>query len=274
MDSWGYWLGIGYASSSTIAPIAIPAWFLPSLFVSMLVSYFIIKASQKIPGGGVKFIFVIALILVIFGILNIQMFWSQSELNLVMSSHIANKNLIALGLPWNLDIVPITSAMVIFGWLFKYQIQKICFNWVHFIIALIIFGTLHIYFHYYIDFAARRFYDVLICLSQVIIGIYIVSAFSSKIQLVPIFSRVLVYLGQVSLIILLFHMPIRNATARILSHTNISFGLSSILASVICLLASIAVFETVIRVKILSKLLFPTSNSRALKFASEPVALP
>lgn len=268
LDTLGYVEGIVYASTSTIVPIAIPAWFLPNLFISLCLAYLLIKLAGHSVHGD-RYLFFIASGLLVIGIVNVRLFWNCVDLNWVIPSYQTGKTILVKGLPWNMDLLPVNSALIIFGWLCRDKIRNIRFQWLPFIVALVLFGLLHKYFHYYVDLAARKFDDVAICISQIVLGIYLVLAISSKLREFAVLSGALAYIGQISLIILLFHMPIRNAFARVLAGSNLSFLATSIIASLVCFFGSIAIFEFAVRVKPFSMLLLPKNCARLKNLSAD-----
>ena len=87
--------------------------------------------------------------------------------------------------------------------------QYFQFNIVYTALALIIFIGLHYNYNYSIALHLRQYDDLIVSTLQIITGVYLVLSIASLCAKYQILSKVLSYLGQASLFILIFHYPIQ-----------------------------------------------------------------
>jgi polysaccharide biosynthesis protein PslL len=243
-------LGIIYGSGKTISWA--PLWFLPHLFIALTFSLIIIKISRN-----KSWLTFISILFLIIGIHFITTFW---HLNPASNSFIEINHL--PGLPWSIDLLPITSAFIIFGYLLRDWAQKIVFNKIGCLISIVIFGGLHYYFNETIDLNYRIYTSAVVSTIQAGIGIYLTINLASLIQKYSIFRKLLAYLGSGTLFILIFHDTIQINVFELLSkvinipYINAGF---SLLAGI---LIPMILWESTKRLKPISLLLLPSNKSR------------
>ena len=215
-----YFIGIIYGTGSTIAwP---PMWFLPHLFVTSTVSLIILKAIAA-KTESKAWLVLSASVLLLVGICFIGAFWRPgvNNTNVVKVSGLP-------GLPWSVDLIPITSALIIFGFLLGERIKSMTFSTTNFAISIVIFSCLHFFFNETIDLNSRVYGATLISTTQAIMGIYITISVASFLQRYPSFRKSLGYIGSGSLFILIFHGVFQDLAFGVLSKVNTHLYLNGV----------------------------------------------
>ena len=177
-------------------------WFLPHLFAVSLFAYFFFKAVKRIH--PIRFRWVILTIIYIVGVLSMKLFW-PFELNILGTT------LTLYGLPYGLDMVIVSGFFFIVG----YEVNKnrrgaFFANPLTFLFSGILLLFLVWYFPARIDFNLRQFDSLMINTAEALIGILFVIALSRQIERLGRLSSALSYVGQASLIVLIFQVPIQD----------------------------------------------------------------
>ncbi len=204
-DHTRYFFKLLYGSSSTLTWA--PLWFLPHLFLVFIAGWFIHHyIFNRLPHNFYKVIFLSFMLLL--GVLSLQTFWlapiDPFGLNLILY----NKNLLH-GLPFDIDIMLVTLPFFLFGALSAKKMQSFQYKSIYTALALIIFIGLHYSYNYSIALHLRQYDNLIVSTLQIITGVYLVLSISSLCTKYQILSKVLSYLGQASLFILIFHYPIQ-----------------------------------------------------------------
>lgn len=195
-------LGIFYASGCTITWT--PLWFLSHLFSIFIFAWLINKyLLGNLKNNILKA--VILLLMLFFGVHYIDFFWNMPIKAFLFKDLINSTCRETIGLPFNLDIILVTSTFFIAGHLLAKKIFEFKFNFLLTILALILFITLHYLFNQTVELNAREYGNFLICALQIITGIYLVFALSSLCARFAWLNRCLSYLGVGSMFILIFH---------------------------------------------------------------------
>ena len=230
-----FWIIFG--NGPNLPKLALHLWFLPSLFVTILFTWFLFKICKSLK------IYLIVKLIIIAGLLSSGFFimrylWDATipitfiqilpDNPAYISAKLLNTgNFILKGLPWSLDIIFITSAFFISGYIYKQHNLEII-NKKHIVaIAMVfIFCALHIMFKYTIDLNGRRYDQLIISTIMAFTGIFscvyisfIISKWDNAI------SKSFQYLGKYSLIIYIFHPIIENKifVASMRLSTNIAY---------------------------------------------------
>ena len=177
-------------------------WFLPHLFVVSLFAYLIIRTLRHPGLYRVRWLILITVYVV--GVLTINIF-SPFEFNLF------GKELHLYGLPFSMDIVFVSG----FFFILAYELNQHPYtsllksHWV-----LLISGSLLIflvwYYPYKIDFNIRQFDSLPINTLEALLGILFVLALSRQLERIGVLSSLFSYIGQASLVILIFQVPIQD----------------------------------------------------------------
>ena len=177
-------------------------WFLPHLFVVSLFAYLFIRALRHQWLFKVRWL-MLGVIYVI-GVLSIDVF-SPFKFSIL------GKDLNLFGLPFSIDIVLVSG----FFFILAYELnQKQYVSWLESPWVLFASGILLIflvwYFPYKIDFNIRQFDSLPINTLEALLGILFILAISRQLERIGVLSSAFSYIGQASLIILIFQVPIQD----------------------------------------------------------------
>lgn len=222
-----YFSGVIYATAPTIAWA--PLWFLPHLFVASVAAMVILRATPA-TGHRPAWIFLIALAFLAMGIWWIGRFWQ------IDTDALAFMGLKQLpGLPWSLDLMFISTAFILAGFLLRTQVAAMHFSIFGFLVSAVAFASLHYYLNETMDLNLRSYGNPLVSTLQAALGIYLVLCGSSLLQRYAMLRRPLTYIGAGSLLILVFH-PVAQGRAFLLlsrfSHNDYLVGAASLAAGV------------------------------------------
>jgi fucose 4-O-acetylase-like acetyltransferase len=177
-------------------------WFLPHLFVVSLFAYLLIWVVRHQWLFKVRWLMLITVYIV--GVLSINVF-SPFEFNLL------GKELNLYGLPFSIDLVLVSG----FFFILAYELNQHPYasslesHWV-----LLISGVLLVflvwYFPYKIDFNIRQFDSLPINTLEALLGILFILAISRQLERIGVLSSAFSYIGQASLVILIFQVPIQD----------------------------------------------------------------
>lgn len=247
-------LGIAYGTGSTISWG--PLWFLPHLFVTLIFSRLILNITAKF---NYKLMWRIALVtcMLIIGATFIDLFWRVDLSNFSFTNTIFGKIKYLPGLPFSFDLLWVSSAYVLMGFLLRQAIEPLRFNSLIFSIAILVFATLHYYFDNTLDLNMRVYGNVPISSLKAILGIYIVISFAKLLDTFTIPKKILTYLGANSLFILIFHYPLQLVAFKLLSLIGEVDYFNGLLAFLIGTFMPMLLLEITKRQRILSKMLLP-----------------
>ena len=189
-----YSVGILYGTGSTLAWG--PMWFLPHLFISLTFSFMVLRF---LPSERVYEAYLIAGILLLSGIMFMDLFWRQGEVRIGLFE-ISRKQ----GLPWSIDILPITSSFVIVGCQLGQYVQTMKFNIWGLIISLNSFAILYSYSGACMDLNGRTYGAGINSTLLAACGIYICFSVSSLLQKSKLFQYMFSYVGSRTLYVLIF----------------------------------------------------------------------
>ena len=193
-------------------------WFLPHLFAVSLFAYLFFRLTRHIHPPQLRW--VLLAVLYIVGVLVMKLFW-PFELNFL------GKTLTLHGLPYGLDMVVVSGFFFIVGYGVNKTRRSAFFanSWT-FLISGVLLLFMVWYFPARIDFNTRQFDSLLVNTAEALIGILFIIALSRQIERLSWLSSVLSYVGQASLIVLIFQVPIQDFWGQKLLATtgNLSFS--------------------------------------------------
>ncbi|BFM09029.1 acyltransferase family protein [Halioxenophilus aromaticivorans] len=187
--------GVVYASGMTIS--LMPLWFLPHLFLVHSTAYCIITkyGSYLAQPKGAVYVLVIGFALGagLIGLLD----WSAIQ--------VRNHEDARVGWPFSLDVLPMTLAFFLAGYLLREKVKSLKPDYR----VAILFGLLFLFINVvadpYLDFNGRILKQPWLILPCAVMGIYSVLVFSSFIGRFQNVRQAFVKVGQSGLIILVFH---------------------------------------------------------------------
>ena len=177
-------------------------WFLPHLFVVSLFAYIFIRVLRHRWLFKVRWL--LLTIAYVVDVLSINVF-SPFGFNLL------GKDFSVYGLPFSLDIVFVSG----FFFILAYELNQKRYAsllespWVLFVSGLLLIFLVW-YFPYKIDFNIRQFDSLPINTLEALLGILFILALSRQLERVSALSSIFSYVGQASLIILIFQVPIQD----------------------------------------------------------------
>jgi fucose 4-O-acetylase-like acetyltransferase len=177
-------------------------WFLPHLFAVSLLAFLFFKAVKRIQLYRLRWLILGVLYAV--SVLSLKFFW-PFDVNLL------GRSFILYGLPFSIDLVPVSSFFFIFGYeLNRKQNDALLENPWMLLISGITLTLLVWYFPQRIDLNTRQFDSLLINTAEALLGIYFILALSKQFERIAWLSSIFKYIGQASLIILIFQVPIQD----------------------------------------------------------------
>lgn len=177
-------------------------WFLPHLFAVSIFAYLFFKAVKRIH--SVQWQWVILAIIYIVGVLSMKLFW-PFELDIM------GKTLTLYGLPYGLDMMVVSGFFFIMGYEVNKNRRDAFFANP---LTLLISGLLLFFLVWYlparIDFNTRQFDSLIVNTAEALIGILFIVALSRQLERLVLLSSALSYIGEASLIVLIFQVPIQD----------------------------------------------------------------
>lgn len=249
-DHANYFFGLMYATGNTIVWVAL--WFLPHLFITSLFSFSIIK-TMKLNALGSLWLLAAAFGLLLLGVVYIQFFWAPEVLSGPKLTGVSGLP----GLPWSVDLVPVTAAFFIFGYLLNNKIKAMSFNAVQFIASVLIFSVCHYLYDETMDLNLRVYGDPIISSLQVVSGIFLLFNLALLLDKFDYPARLIAYIGSASIFILLFHIFIQGKSFVLLSETGVSPFLGGLLSLVLGIFVPILLLKITKMTPMLALLMLP-----------------
>jgi fucose 4-O-acetylase-like acetyltransferase len=215
-------------------------WFLPHLFAVSLYAFLFITLVSRLRNRWVTWGILLATLAIAVPFLNAFYPFPIS---------ILGKDYELFGLPFSLDLVLATGFFFILGnEIRKITSEKTFDNW------LLLAGTgavvliLNILFPYEIDFNIRLYESFLVNTTEAVLGILFILALSRQIELhTTRLASFFKYLGNISLIILLFHVPMQAFWSQKVVNVTDNFPLGIVVGFVMGVLGPILIYEIFIR---------------------------
>ena len=177
-------------------------WFLPHLFVVSLFAYFFVRGIRQRLLFRLRW--GILIVLYVISVFSIKLFY-PFELNLL------GKDFTLYGLPFSLDLVLISG----FFFILAFELNQTRYaSFLESPWTLLIAGLTLIFLVWYfpakIDFNIRWFDSLPINTIEALLGILFILALSRQMERIGGLSSIFKYIGQASLIILIFQVPIQD----------------------------------------------------------------
>jgi fucose 4-O-acetylase-like acetyltransferase len=215
-------------------------WFLPNLFVASLYAFLFIWIISKLKNRWLRWGILLATLAASLPLLHV--FYP-------FSLPVFGKEYQLYGLPFSLDIIFLSGFFFILGNEVRQVTSEKTFTPI-----LLLIGTgiglllLNFFFPYSVDIAKRVYESFFVNTVEAILGILFVLALSRQTELhIRWLATPLKYVGNITLIILLFHVPIQGFWGdKIMSATN-SLPLSILIGFLMGVLGPILIHEIFIR---------------------------
>ncbi len=239
--------GVLYASVDTIPWQAM--WFLPHFWVAILFGWVMLRLIQRLK-LGLWASGVLMTVQLLIGIWVLPLFW---QLPVTLGEH----TWVLPGLPFSLDITLISSMYFVVGYLLRDWLRTHAGSWLTLVISILLFAALFIATWDTMDLAQRRYDHWLWTSLLAVIGVYACWALAKVLMASAILTRAMTYIGQSTLILLIFHGEIQHKTFDLMAR----LGLHPFLAACVGLVAAVGVplliGEVIKRVAFLRFFYFP-----------------
>ena len=215
-------------------------WFLPHLFAVSLYAFLFITLVSRLRNRWVKWGLLLATLAIAMPFLHAFYPFPLS---------ILGKDYELWGLPFSLDLVVATGFFFILGHEVRQVTSEKTFdNWLLLAATGGVLLLLNILFPYEIDFNIRLYESFLVNTSEAVLGILFILALSRQIDLhTTRLASFFKYLGNISLIILLFHVPIQAFWAQKVVNVTGNFPLGILIGFIMGVLGPILIYEIFIR---------------------------
>ena len=258
---WQDIAGILYGSVQTIPWQAL--WYLPHFWLVMIYSWVVLRTLKALQVSDLQGLSIVVLQLM-FGVWLLGWSWQ-------MPVDFAGTSYVLPGLPFSADVLLTSSAFFIAGFFFRSALRKHQSSVMSLAISALIFGMVFYLYPTSMDLAQRRYEHWFWTTLSGVSGVYLCWAISGVMEKVSWLSRAMIYVGQSSLIILIFHGEIQNkafAFLRIQLGSDIWAALIALLLSV---MACLAIAQGISRVAVLRWFYWPLRLQRksAAKVAAE-----
>ena len=219
--------GVLYASVDTIPWQAM--WFLPHFWVAILFSWVMLRLIQRLKLSlWVTGVLIAAQLLL--GVWLLPLFW---QLPVTLGGH----HWVLPGLPFSLDITLISSTYFIVGYLARDWLRTHSGSWLTCLVSVLLFAAVFIPTWDTMDLAQRRYDSWLWTSVLAVIGVYACWALARVLMVSALLPRAMTYIGQSTLILLIFHGEIQHKTVDLLER----LGLHSLLAACVGLVVAVVV---------------------------------
>ena len=215
-------------------------WFLPQLFVVSLYAYLVVRVFRRLQTPWLRWVLLLVTLL-----LSIPMLRAFYPFSLALFG----KEYQLYGLPFGLDLVLLTGFYFLLGNEVRPALpEKALDSGLLFAGAAIGLLLLNFLFTTRVDIAVRVYESVLVNMLEALLGILLVLTLARRIEIgTPRLASLFKYLGNISLVILLFHVPIQAFWGeKVLALTN-NLPLSLAIGFLMGVLGPVLIHEIFIR---------------------------
>ena len=237
--------GVLYATVGTIPWQAL--WFLPHFWVAIVFSWVLLRLIQRLSLALSCTVMIVPLLL---GIWMLPWFW---QLPVTIGEH----TWVLPGLPFSLDITLISSACFVYGYLLRDWLRTHGGSWLTLLVSVVLFAAVFLYSHATMDLAQRRYDHWLWTSLLAVIGVYLCWALAKVIMASPLLTRVMTYIGQSTLILLIFHGEIQHKTVDLLVRLGLHDFAAACIGFVVAVVVPLLIGEVIKRVAALRFFYFP-----------------
>ncbi|CRM23959.1 Fucose 4-O-acetylase [Pseudomonas sp. 25 E 4] len=244
--------GVLYASVDTIPWQAM--WFLPHMWVAILFSWVMLRLILRLnlaPWAS-GLLLTVQLLL---GIWMLPLFW---QLPVTLGEH----TWVLPGLPFSLDITLISSACFVAGYLLRDWLRTHPGSWLTLLIAVVSFAVVFDLTWDTMDLAQRRYDHWLWTSLLAVIGMYASWALAKVLTVSALVTRAMTYIGQSTLILLIFHGEIQHKTFDLMQRLGLHAFLAASVGLVVAVVGPLLIGEVIKRVAALRFFYFPFPVAR------------
>lgn len=259
--------GVFYASVDTIPWQAL--WFLPHFWLATVYAWVFLRVVRLLR-LSLPFSCVLVTLQLLLGILCLGWFW---QIPVTFGEH----QWLLPGLPFSLEIVPISSTFFIVGYLLRGRLREHRSSIWTLLLSVLIFTALFIYSHATQDLAQRRYDHWFWSSAMSVCGVYLCWALSGVLTQVRWLRGPMNYIGQSTLIVLIFHGEIQHKAFALLEYLGLPTVLAACMALVVAVVVPLLLGELIKRVAVLRWFYYPfpqkkrpAVNAGALQAAAKP----
>ncbi|MGY2293221.1 acyltransferase family protein [Pseudomonas sp. SDO528_S397] len=239
--------GVLYASVDTIPWQAL--WFLPHFWVAILFGWLMLRLMQRL-GLGLASSCVLITLQLLAGIWMLDWFW---QVPVTLAGH----TWALPGLPFGLDVTLISSTYFIFGYLLRDPLRRHQSSWVGLLVSVALFTGVFMYSWATMDLSQRRYDHWLWTSLLAVIGVYLCWALAGVMMVSERLTRVMTYIGQNTLILLIFHGEIQHKTVDLLERLGLHALVAASIGLVVAVVVPLLIGEVIKRVAVLRFFYFP-----------------
>ncbi|WP_242201661.1 MULTISPECIES: acyltransferase family protein [unclassified Pseudomonas] len=247
--------GVLYASVDTIPWQAM--WFLPHFWVAILFSWVMLRLIQRLKLSlWVTGVLIAAQLLL--GVWLLPLFWQ-------LPVTLGGQHWVLPGLPFSLDITLISSTYFIVGYLARDWLRTHSGSWLTCLVSVLLFAAVFIPTWDTMDLAQRRYDSWLWTSVLAVIGVYGCWALARVLMVSALLTRAMTYIGQSTLILLIFHGEIQHKTVDLLERLGLHSLLAACVGLVVAVVVPLMIGEVIKRVAFLRFFYFPFPVRKAVK---------
>ncbi|MCU1716161.1 acyltransferase family protein [Pseudomonas sp. 5P_3.1_Bac2] len=239
--------GVLYASVETLPWQAL--WYLPHFWVAMLLSWLMLRLMQRL-GLSLLTSCLLLTAQLLLGVYFLKSFW---HLPVSFGQH----SFELPGLPLSLDVILVSSAFFMFGYLLRELLRQHQSSVWTFAIALAVTTCCFLAHPAVMDLAQRRYDHWFWTSIQAVSGVYLCWALSGLMMKLDWLGKVMTYIGQSTLILLIFHGEIQHKSFDFLLRHGWSEVPAATLALVIAVIVPLLIGEVIKRIPLLRALYLP-----------------
>jgi fucose 4-O-acetylase-like acetyltransferase len=194
--------------------VAMPGWLFPLWFLTLLWALHMggalfvrLTRFDHLPKGG-QLLWVVLLLWS--GHVCLNALWMRPVQLGDISWHLQ-------GLPFNLDLWPLTAAFFFMGYTLKHEIRRLVPSWQLVCAAALLFVTVHTLYQPSVSLLHRRYTDFAVNAAAAFSGTLVLIGLSHAIARLRLATQGLAYLGRLSLYILMFHAPVVSLSGKFLA---------------------------------------------------------
>ena len=239
--------GVLYASVDTIPWQAL--WFLPHFWVAILFSWLMLRVIQRLKLSLLLSGALVTLQLIV-GVWMLPWFW---QLPVTLGGH----TWVLPGLPFSLDITLISSTYFIVGYLLRDWLRTHSGSWLTLVISTALFIAVFTFTWDTMDLAQRRYDHWFWTTLPAVIGVYACWALAKVLMVSAWVTRAMTYIGQNTLILLIFHGEIQHKTFDLMERLGLHAFVAACIGFVVAVVVPLLIGEVIKRVAFLRFFYFP-----------------
>lgn len=247
-----YFAGMFYAAGDTLSWV--PMWFLPHLFLGLIVAWALIRLSGGLRMGAWLWVAPLWAL----GAWSLGWFWHRPLPP--AAGHLLGTPLMP-GLPFSADLLPLSVAFLLLGHVLQAHIKSLVFRPLPWLLALGGFVALHIAFNFTIDLNMRAYDDGVVSTLQIVFGVALVILSGAWLATQRV-GRLLARVGAASLFILIFHMVVQDRVFMLLVRLTGASVPSALLAFVLGVAVPMGLHAMALRQRWMAWLLMPWPHRR------------